>query len=256
MDIKKRLFIVGSGLVSASDFTSNVKSLMNECEKIFCLEPLDYFQDFFGQHAHKCKSFDFVFDSYGDDRSSALFIVAEEIIQACRPYFNSVFILRGHPTIAVAPVQHLVTLCPDWLSISISPGISSLDWMLSDLAIDPTEKGLQIIGPHLVGELSAFLPVAILSPGYANTVKRTDRLIALTLLAKGLAICYGYDSRFIIYSRSNSDYTIDTIEISDLIVMASNRILGDKMILGPTNILGITNLTSSERHDHGCYTGS
>lgn len=234
--VKNKLIVAGSGL-NAGDASRALTDCIDAGVQLFCIEPLAQFATRFPAHAHKCISMDDVFDAEGDNRSRALRLIAERIIEACRAQDSSVLVLSGHPCLAVKPVQHLLDLQPDWLDIDILPGVSSLDWMMSDLGLDIADTGLQVITGARSGALSAALPVAILAPGYAHTVQPGDRLLALAVLARNLLACYGADAQFLVYHRHESGFVARPCKAADLVALANERRLGDKLLVGPLSLL-------------------
>lgn len=234
--VKNKLIIAGSGL-AATDASRALIDCMDASARLFCIEPFPQFAARFPAHAHKCISMDDVFDEHGDIRSQALRRIAQRIIEACRTQAASALILGGHPCLAVKPVQHLLELQPDWLDIDILPGVSSLDWMMSDLGLDIADTGLQVITGARSEALSAALPAAILAPGYAQTVQPGDRLLALAVLARNLLACYGADAEFLVYHRHESGFVARPCKAADLVALANERRLGDKLLVGPLSLL-------------------
>jgi hypothetical protein len=234
--MKNKLIIAGSGL-AAADASRALIACMDASAQLFCIEPLSRFAAHFPAHAHKCISLDEVFDVAGDQRSRALRLIAERIIEACRAQAASALILGGHPCLAVKPVQHLLELQPDWLDIDILPGVSSLDWMMADLGLDIADTGLQIITGGRSEALSSALPAAILAPGYAQTVQHADRLLALAVLARNLIACYGAQAQFLVYHRHASGFVARACLADALVALANERRLGDKLLIGPLSLL-------------------
>ena len=232
-----KLSIIGSGLEGESGFSPLYKNLLEKTAVVFCIEPYEDFVKSYPSLAQQCESLDWAFDEYENDRSAALSRIGDYIIEAMQTVDQGVFLLSGHPTLAVAPVQRILDKCPDWLAVDIMPGLSSVDYMLADLGIDIVDQGLQIVGGHQVSLLSPALPVAIISPGYSNTVKYSDRLQRLSRLVKELIEHYGEASEFIVYTKKAAGFSVDLRPVTDLVSLAVGGYLGDKLLIGPQSLL-------------------
>ena len=235
-EVRCRLAIVGTGL-REGDMGQRVAQTLQECERLFCIEPLAAFARRHPALAHKCQSFDEVFDTLGHDRSAALRTIAARLIEVCASLSRAAFVLGGHPCLGVTPVQHLLALRPGWLAVETTPGVSSVDWLMADLGIDAADCGLQIVSGALCARLSPQLPAAIVSPGYAQSVALADRLAALARLTQDLMRCWGPEARFLVYSRGEAAWQLDQLAVADLVGLAMRPRLGETLLVGPLSLL-------------------
>lgn len=82
----------------------------------------------------------------GDVDQSNYDRIYHHIIQSCQNHKRVVLLLPGHPMVGVSVAQMIKSSeGDDFETVNIQPGISSLDTMLTDLNLDPLEKGSMML---------------------------------------------------------------------------------------------------------------
>lgn len=72
--------------------------------------------------------------------------IFDHIVSRCTQHQNIILLMPGHPLVGVTVAQMIKAAQGDiFNSVTIQPGISSFDAMISDLSIDPLEKGCVLI---------------------------------------------------------------------------------------------------------------
>lgn len=231
------LEVVGVGIDPPADLTLGALATIVAASAIYSFEPpafVDGLRQFAGVDVVDQTG---VFDDRSD-REEAIRQALETVIRAAASASGVVLLLGGHPTTAVAFMSFLPELAERaGVSLRIRPGVSSVDHMLADLALDPVVEGLQLLRGSTVDRLRPSAAAAILCPAYARTIGLADRTAEAAQLSLRLGEVYGEAAEFFLYVRSSGRISIERLSIDDVLMIGTRPYLGNLMVLGPVGLL-------------------
>lgn len=138
------IYVVGIGIKWIEHITLEVDRVLGSCNEILYIERAPGIEEYFRK---KCERTTNLTDLYAEnsDRSKTYHEMAARVIEAALERSPVVFALYGHPTIYAFPpflVREMAN--PLGLNVKILPGISALDCLFCDLAVDPSVNGIQM----------------------------------------------------------------------------------------------------------------
>jgi len=141
----KDVYIIGTGMVGYRQLTDECRELMKRAERIYLLHPLPEVK----RHiANKYQEPVDLTEQYeqGQERARAYKSMAETVLDSASEADGPVVMaVYGHPTVGVTPtgiVRRRGDKCG--ISVSVFPGISSLDCLYTELGVNPLDRGLQV----------------------------------------------------------------------------------------------------------------
>ncbi|MBB4305186.1 precorrin-2 methylase [Rhodobium orientis] len=138
------IYIVGIGIKWIEHITLEVDRVLGFCKEILYIERAPGIEEYFAEKA------DFVTnltDLYSEDseRTETYHEMATRVVDSALEHSPVAFALYGHPTIYAYPPFLVREMAASLgLSVKLLPGISALDCLFCDLAIDPSVNGIQM----------------------------------------------------------------------------------------------------------------
>lgn len=139
------LYIVGLGIVSVRQVTREAESAMRRSNEVL------YVSDAIGIDTYLQELCEKVTEAYvstlreGEGRLSKYNRIAAMVIEAALDHPPVSFAIAGHPLVFVYPTQQILAVAEQLeLRVKVLPGISALDCMIVDLALDPGSLGVQM----------------------------------------------------------------------------------------------------------------
>ncbi|CAE6483608.1 unnamed protein product [Rhizoctonia solani] len=200
------LIIAGSGIASICHITLETVSLMETAEKIFYLvtDPITeaYIQEKNNNTVNLCKYY-----NKTKQRYQSYVEMAEVMLREVRAEHKVLGIFYGHPGFFATPAHRALTLArAEGYAARMIPGISSFDYMLSDLEFEPALYGCTI---HDATDLlardrhldpSAHNIILQIAAAGVTTLEDEPENSKLPLLITHLERHFGLDHKVILYS--------------------------------------------------------
>jgi tetrapyrrole methylase family protein/MazG family protein len=139
------IHIVGLGITSIEQMTRQAEQAIRQSNEVLYLDTGPQTRRYL---ENNCKKVTPLFESSyveGENRLNAYREVAARVIDAALSHAPVTFAVHGHPIVAVyAPflIRDMAKLLD--LEVDIQPGISAMDTVLADLAVDPCINGIQM----------------------------------------------------------------------------------------------------------------
>ena len=230
------LAIVGLGVCGRAAMTVEARARLDDADVIYMVEPRPVAERILSEFRSRVISLDFLFDCH--PRRISLEKIAEHVADASVRDRAPAFAFRGDALFASRPAERLVALLRGrGRSFSVIPGVSSFARFFADLGIDPLSTGVQVVTGSQVHRITSSLPVVIIAPGYAATVRQGDRLRALAHMTKSLIEIYGGDSEFWTYSHRQHEVDLTRVAAPDVVGIIERGYLGDTLVAGPVHLL-------------------
>lgn len=140
-----QLFITGLGIKSISHLTEEARQVISECDCILYLlnEPL--LKEYITTKARLSVDLESIYFDHAE-RHQAYQQITAMILSQLDQHQRLGVVCYGHPFFCAAPfLDAAVEARSKGHQVHSMPGISSLDCLFSDLLIDPTTDGLQVL---------------------------------------------------------------------------------------------------------------
>ena len=139
------LGVVGSGIKSVCDFTSQAISLIKHADRVFYCVADPVTEIYIKSLRPDAKDL-YVFYSNNKERYHTYIQMAEVLLQDVRKGLKVVAVYYGHPGVFVLPSHRAVQIArKQGLRAFLVPAISALDCLVADVDFDPSFPGLQIL---------------------------------------------------------------------------------------------------------------
>lgn len=171
----RKLIITGLGVKDVSHLTVEVQSHIKNSEIVIYSTYNPIMEYWIAKNSKKSVSLDSMYCKY--DSLEDTYKNMTSFVQNKLDEFNYVvFAVYGHPNVFVKPTKMLVdAIKSDDVAITVLPGISSLDCLLSDLMIDPLYLGCQIYDAtfYLNNEviINSQCPLVLMQIGLINSTQ-------------------------------------------------------------------------------------
>lgn len=174
------VFIVGTGMVGTRQITHEVDRAFEKSETVFLIDHQSdimsrYLEEFDTTIVNLTEEYE-----EGKRREETYRQMAERVMDEAEESGEPVTLaLYGHPFVFVSPSRWIVTEADErGLEVKKLPGISSMDCLYADIALDPGESGLQMFEATdlLVHEhdLNQHVPAMIWQIGVVETIRHTE----------------------------------------------------------------------------------
>ena len=139
------LAVVGSGIKSGCDFTSEAISLIKHADKVFYCVADPVTEIYIKTLSPYAKDL-YVFYSNDKERYHTYVQMAELLLHEVRKGLKVVAVYYGHPGVFVLPSHRAVQIArKQGLRAFLVPAVSALDCLVADVDFDPSFPGLQIL---------------------------------------------------------------------------------------------------------------
>lgn len=173
------LIVVGSGIQIGRDLTPAARRHIKDADKVLFLVADPIAVRIVCELNQTAESLDSFYRT-GKPRMDTYHAMVERILSFVRAGKRVCVVAYGHPGFFAYPTHEAVRRArQEGYEACLLPGISSLDCLISDLLIDPGERGIQIL------DASTFL----------NRRRRVDATAALVLLQISLASKKTYSAK-------------------------------------------------------------
>lgn len=139
------IYVIGTGMVGYRQLTQEAIGALEASERAYLVHFKRTVKEYIGEFVDEVVP---LTDEYeeGRDRGHAYARMAERVMDGAETAGSPVtFALYGHPMVFVSPTRWIVDEAPDRdLTVEVKPGISSMDCLYADLALDPGEQGIQM----------------------------------------------------------------------------------------------------------------
>lgn len=139
------VYVLGTGMVGYHQLTQEAEQLLDQVERVYLLHPLPEVREFIRS---LCQSVMDLTEEYkqGSDRSRSYETMARRVVDGAVDASGPIaFVLYGHPTVGVTPTRLVEEMADEsGLRTEITPGVSSLDCLYTDLSLNPFARGLQL----------------------------------------------------------------------------------------------------------------
>jgi uncharacterized protein YabN with tetrapyrrole methylase and pyrophosphatase domain len=140
------IYIIGTGMVGYSQMTLEAQSVLEAAERIYLVHYQDTVYEYMEKHAETVE----LTEEYteGEPRQNTYDRMAERVLEGAEETDGPVvFALYGHPIVFVSPTRWICERAPDrGLEVEVLPGVSSMDCLYADIALDPASHGIQMFG--------------------------------------------------------------------------------------------------------------
>jgi len=134
------LRIVGFG-VKTSQLTQEAISHFSYSKKILWLGTMPGFAEMVAKHHWNAENITYLYNN-GDLDTSNYRKIKEKVLAELNNHHDIALVVLGHPRLGVTIVQEFeAERTKQQFDLIVTPGISSFDTMINDLAIDPIEEG-------------------------------------------------------------------------------------------------------------------
>jgi len=146
------VYLVGTGMVGYRQFTKEAEAAVRNSERVFLVHYQDlvksYLEDEVAAELDVAGEVELLTSEYeeGEDRGHAYDRMAERVLEGARKADAPItFALYGHPMVFVSPTQFVLDRAEEeGLRTEVRPGISAVDCLYCDLALDPARNGIQM----------------------------------------------------------------------------------------------------------------
>ncbi|MEP3199165.1 MAG: SAM-dependent methyltransferase [Lentilitoribacter sp.] len=139
------IYIVGIGIKWKQHITFEVDEILGKCNEIFYIEKSPTIRDYFLEKTSLVTDLTELYEENAD-REETYNQMAMKVISAATEHQPVALALYGHPTVFAYPPFLIKEMASHLdLSVKFLPGISAMDTLFCDLAIDPSVNGLQLL---------------------------------------------------------------------------------------------------------------
>ncbi|MDX6450638.1 MAG: hypothetical protein QOH16_687 [Gaiellaceae bacterium] len=138
------LAVIGSGINSVAQFSRESEAYLRWADRVFYLVWHPIAEEWIRQHAAAAEN---MTAYYGEDKPRKLTYIqmAERVVEPLGEGLNVCAVFYGHPGVFVTPSHVAIRLAREaGHEAFMLPGVSALDCLFADLAVDPGE-GCQIV---------------------------------------------------------------------------------------------------------------
>jgi len=232
------LRLAGLGVDPPADLTLGTLGWLAGARRVLTLEPPQCYEPALDALGLPIENLQPLFDAH-PLRHDALREAAHRAVEAAAAEGGVLFLLGGHATLAAAPATYArEESARRGVALEVRASIGSLDQLLADLVLDPTDVGIQVLRGGAAAHLGPKMPAAILCPGYAESIRRAPRLGAIARLIGQLRAVYGSEARFCVYSRLGHVITVSERGLSGILAdLGTRQRLAEVLLFGPVHML-------------------
>lgn len=138
------LIIVGLGIKFFAHLTKESEAVLKQADKVLYLTNDDHYEAFIKDVNPNSESLEPYYFSH-EQRSESYRAIKEKILSDLKQVKTLCFAVYGHPTFFVQTTTELYEEAKQLgHQVTVLPAVSSLDCLLTDLSINPGDRGMQI----------------------------------------------------------------------------------------------------------------
>jgi precorrin-2 methylase len=138
------LVVVGSGIQAGGDLTRTAGEHIRRADKLLYLVSERITMNWLHEQNPSAESLH-VFYAFDKPRETTYQEMSAHILSYVRRGLSVCVVCYGHPGVFADPMHEAVRCCrAEGYEARMYPGISSIDWLYADLAIDPAVDGCQV----------------------------------------------------------------------------------------------------------------
>jgi uncharacterized protein YabN with tetrapyrrole methylase and pyrophosphatase domain len=139
------IYIVGLGIVAVRHVTREVEAALRRSNEILFLAKAFGIDDYLRRMCPRVTDLHSAAYSEGGGRLNSYHVMAARVLDAAIKHPPVTFALYGHPMVFVYPSRQILEAAGILgLRVQVLPGISAMDCLFVDLALDPALEGLQM----------------------------------------------------------------------------------------------------------------
>lgn len=242
------LIVVGTGIQLAGQITVEAANAIRAADKVFYLVSGDVTAHWLASLNPTAET---LTDSYGFDRRrrETYAEMAERIVAQVRAGRRVCAAFYGHPGIFVNPAHEAIRRArAEGYHAEMLPGVSAIDCLFADLAIDPATSGCQIFEAsdfllrHRIYDAASVLILLQVGAMGVSSARRPETTAAMAYLARTLGSSYPPEHEVILYMAAR--YPIEEPTIRKMPLEALAEVIPDPRM---TLVVPPARVTPSDR---------